>query len=839
MPRPHIVLVTQEMWPLVQGGGIGRHVAEAARSLRGVADVTVLVGDRHRVQVEALRADGDERLPDVAFAFVEEPRGDVAPFTSWFHALSANTWRTLRDVLREKPAALVEWEDYRSPAAVTLDAKRTGAPELADTVMAVRLHTSWELTAHYNGESRDTDHARMTMALERLALRHADVLVPPNAATLERYRDHYGSAALAPDVVIQPPAPVRASETSVTAAHEGPLRILYAGRMERRKGVSDLARAVRALDGCDLRLTMVGGDTHTGPAGSSMRAHIGRLVGGDPRVALRDRVPRDELERLIDAHDLVVLPSRFESYGYIAREALARGRPVLTTPVGGFLDVVTPGRTGWLAADTSPEALADGLRPLVADPAQVRKLTSSGHVAEALGDEPGTATWVDDYLTMAQPQRAPATPRPTPGISAVVTALLPGDVAATVHAIRAQKDVGPVEIVVVTDDVARIPDPVASEVHELVVVGTETSRTAARERGVGRVADDRAILVLDAGDTPEPGFARAALRGLGAPGAPAYVTAFGTGRHPGNAPLGNAVADLVPDVDTGGSVALFAPGVLPADMPEGEHGADQALYAELQSLGRRGAVLPEALAGRIRPRRIAERERASARRPATDGGLATVGTPDEAVVAEFSDIYASRRWTDAIAGMPVSGRGSLPDRSRSVILHVHAEIEAGRVHSVADVGCGDLSYIQRVPAIVSGEVDYTGYDVVPDLLAQHRALPWGRFVVGDISSPGFRVDADLVLCKDVLFHLDDDQVLAALENLAASRWDQLILTSEAQQAPTRVFDSWHYAPVDFEAAPYALEPERRLYRVDGGAFLVVAPEQLRAAASRARAARAS
>lgn len=637
MPRPHIVLVTQEMWPLVQGGGIGRHVAETARRLSAVADVTVLVGDRHRADVDALRASGDERLPDVTFAFVEEPRGRIAPFASWFHALSANTWRTLRAVLRERPAALVEWEDYRSPAAVALDAKRTGAPELADTVMAVRLHTTWELTARYNAEPLDGAHARMIMALERLALRYADVLIPPNAATLELYRRHYGAAALAPRAVIQPPAPVQAEPGHCAAAHDGPLRILYAGRMERRKGVTDLVRAVRALDGSDLLLTMVGGDTHTGPAGSSMRAHLGRLAADDVRVSLREQVTREELNRLIDAHDLVVLPSRFESYGYIAREALARGRPLLTTPVGGFLDIVAPGRSGWLAADIGPEALAEALRPLVADPAQVRELTDTGLAAATLADDPGTAAWLDDYLALTQPQPQPQ-PQPTaepaqatPGCSVVVTAVLPGDVGATVDAIRAQEDVDAPEIVVVTDDVERIPEPVASTVHELVVVSRTTTRAQARERAIGRLDDDRAILMLDAGDAPAPTFTATALRALAAPSAPAYVTALGSGVDPRNAPLGNAVADLLCDYDTGGSVTLFAPGVLPADMPEGRHGADQALYAELASLGRYGAVLPEELAGRVRPRRAAERERASAHRAAAGEVTETVGAADDAV----------------------------------------------------------------------------------------------------------------------------------------------------------------------------------------------------------------
>jgi len=111
---------------------------------------------------------------------------------------------------------------------------------------------------------------------------------------------------------------------------------------------------------------------------------------------------------------------------------------------------------------------------------------------------------------------------------------------------------------------------------------------------------------------------------------------------------------------------------------------------------------------------------------------------------------------------------------------------------------------------------------------EHRALPYGSFHVGDVTAPGFRVQADLVLLKDVLFHLDDRQVAIALDNLRGSDWRRLLITSSPVESNAgRSFDRWHFAPLNLELPPWSLRPERALERVDGGGFLVFTPEGLR------------
>ena len=131
-----------------------------------------------------------------------------------------------------------------------------------------------------------------------------------------------------------------------------PPEVLYAGRLSPEKGVLDL---VEAADGLPL---VVAGD---GP--------------------LRDRVPgalgfvaHDELERLYEHAAVVVCPSRREGFGVVCAEAMAHGRPVVASAVGGLLDLVVDGKTGLLVPPGQPGRLRAALERLLGDSELRRRL---------------------------------------------------------------------------------------------------------------------------------------------------------------------------------------------------------------------------------------------------------------------------------------------------------------------------------------------------------------------------------------------------------------------------------------------------------------------------------
>jgi glycosyltransferase involved in cell wall biosynthesis len=135
-------------------------------------------------------------------------------------------------------------------------------------------------------------------------------------------------------------------------APEEPPHILYVGRLSAEKGVLELVAAARGLP---LRLV---GD---GP----LRDQVPGAVGF---------IPPGELGPWYERAAVVAAPSRREGYGVVVREAMAWGRPVVATAVGGLVDAVEDGVTGLLVAPGDVAALRSALERLLSDTALRAKL---------------------------------------------------------------------------------------------------------------------------------------------------------------------------------------------------------------------------------------------------------------------------------------------------------------------------------------------------------------------------------------------------------------------------------------------------------------------------------
>jgi len=125
-----------------------------------------------------------------------------------------------------------------------------------------------------------------------------------------------------------------------------PPEVLYAGRLSAEKGILDLLAA--ADDG--MKLTIAG----DGP----LRERVPGALGF---------VPHDELGPLYDRAAVVAVPSRREGFGVACAEAMAHGRPVVASAVGGLLDLVVDEETGLLVPPGDVGALREALRRLLAD----------------------------------------------------------------------------------------------------------------------------------------------------------------------------------------------------------------------------------------------------------------------------------------------------------------------------------------------------------------------------------------------------------------------------------------------------------------------------------------
>jgi glycosyltransferase involved in cell wall biosynthesis len=150
--------------------------------------------------------------------------------------------------------------------------------------------------------------------------------------------------------------------------------ILTVAGLIRRKGVDTILRALgRLRDSHDFTLVVCG----RGPEASALRKLAGDLGLAD-RIDFRGHVPRDEIQRYFAACDVFVLASRIEAAGNVLLEAMAAGRPVVTTASGGPAEYVRNDRTGFVVPVDDDSAMSERIGLLLDEPALQDRLGTEG-----------------------------------------------------------------------------------------------------------------------------------------------------------------------------------------------------------------------------------------------------------------------------------------------------------------------------------------------------------------------------------------------------------------------------------------------------------------------------
>jgi glycosyltransferase involved in cell wall biosynthesis len=146
--------------------------------------------------------------------------------------------------------------------------------------------------------------------------------------------------------------------------------MVQVGSLDDRKGGARLLEAF-AEARCDASLWFVG----EGPARETW-TRLAAELGVAGRVVFTGR--RDDLPRLLDAFDLVVLVSDREGMPYVLIEAMAMARPILATGVDGVPELVESTVNGIAIGPADDIAIARELRTLSADPNRLHRMGARG-----------------------------------------------------------------------------------------------------------------------------------------------------------------------------------------------------------------------------------------------------------------------------------------------------------------------------------------------------------------------------------------------------------------------------------------------------------------------------
>jgi len=349
----------------------GRGVPEVEPVAPGVRVIQVPAGPCARVEKERLPA----LLPMFARSFFE--RGPTS-----YDLVHAHYWlsgHTARAARRRWRAPLVA--SFHTLARVK-DAAR-GPGEQAEPEERVRGEAS--------------------------LLHAADRVIAPTPVETGHLIEHYGAPAdrlrvVAPGVDRVRFRPRPSLEAKLAWGLADRRVALFVGRLQPHKGPDMAVRAVAAAVRADpagtrdLELVVAGGPGAASASEPERLRGLARAEGIADRVRLVDSIRHDELPWLYAAADVVLVPSRSESFGLVALEAQASGVPVVAAAVGGLPFIVEDGVTGFLVGRPDPREYAARLVRLLAAPQLGRRMgMAAASRADRFPWEATTSGLVDVY----------------------------------------------------------------------------------------------------------------------------------------------------------------------------------------------------------------------------------------------------------------------------------------------------------------------------------------------------------------------------------------------------------------------------------------------------------
>ena len=286
------------------------------------------------------------------------------------------------------------------------------------------------LVAHVVQRSQRLLHGLPTATASELAqnaaFARADAIIAPSAWAAAEV------AALAPadaNIVVAPPLRRPASAAKATAPPKATatprqhgLHVVYAGRFDAIKGFDVLLSVLPALLNADptLRVTLAGGlpraPKNERRWAKRVAAALAAVVDGSERVAMPGFLDHDAALALLADADVVVVPSRVETFGLVAEEAMAAGRCVVAAAAGALGQRLNDGVDALVVEVGDAAALAKALRRALSD-APLRAalgIAARAEVAKRDADAVAGDRWCTTIrdLRISAPEVRAASPRP-------------------------------------------------------------------------------------------------------------------------------------------------------------------------------------------------------------------------------------------------------------------------------------------------------------------------------------------------------------------------------------------------------------------------------------------
>ncbi len=353
-----VTIISKEYPPHVYGGA-GVHVKFLTRELA------------KRMSVE-VRCFGDQRITDGNLS--------VKGYQAW-ERMWEGTDRRFNSTLGTFSTDLSLVRDHMDSDVVhthTWYASMAGymAKILYDIPLVCTVH-SLEPLRPWKEEQLGTSYHLSTW-VEKVALENADRIISVSQGSKKDILDNFNVDPERVRVIhngidLDLYRPLFTETTRKAFDIDGPY-VLFVGRTSRQKGMNYLIDAMEMVDP-GVRLVCC----TSAPDTKEVEQEIADKIAKQPKVLwINSLLREDQYVELYANASVFACPSVYEPFGIINLEAMACQTPVVASRVGGILETVVDGETGFLVEPANPQAIADKINVLLRDPELAKKFGRNG-----------------------------------------------------------------------------------------------------------------------------------------------------------------------------------------------------------------------------------------------------------------------------------------------------------------------------------------------------------------------------------------------------------------------------------------------------------------------------
>lgn len=361
-------------------GGMNVYVRELSRELAARG---------HRVDIFTRSQDPavPHEVPglEIGARVLHIPAGPEAPYNK--HRLFDYLPEFAQGVRAEMRRARIRYDVYHAHYWLSGWVARELQRE-APAPLVQMFHTLGAMKNRVAIGTADRETARR-LTIERALMRVADRIVAATPRDRQQMIELYAAprahiAIIPPGVDLQRFHPLEIADTKQYFKEDH--NVLFVGRIDPIKGIDTWFRAMKLVVEADpslrgrLCVCIIGGDVDEDePDEELARLHaLKDELGIADVVTFLGKRSQDALPYYYASADVVVMPSRYESFGMVALEAMACGTPVVASDVGGLSFIVRDGETGYLVPEGDARAMADCLNRLLHNPELRARLGKRG-----------------------------------------------------------------------------------------------------------------------------------------------------------------------------------------------------------------------------------------------------------------------------------------------------------------------------------------------------------------------------------------------------------------------------------------------------------------------------